>query len=156
MVAQIPLPLQALDAFSALGLGLLLAAGYDALRFVVGGARVPVFFCDLLAFALSAAALVSFGVSCSYTGFFRWPMALGMGAGFLIYFAFVAPFTAALRAVLVFVLLLPLRLAQRLLLAPLAACLRREREKLKKKRSQRRKTRQDHLQRRGKVLYNSN
>ena len=62
MVAQIPLALQGMDALSALGLGLLVAACYDALRFVVGRLRVLVFFCDLLGFAFAAVAAVSFAV----------------------------------------------------------------------------------------------
>lgn len=107
MVTQVPLPLQGMDAFSALGLGLLLAALYDAVRFFLGGAKPVVFLCDLLFFALSAAAAISFGVSYSYTGFLRWYIVAGMAAGYAAYFFAVAPFTAALRRGVLFVLLLP-------------------------------------------------
>ena len=51
MVAQPPIALQWMDAFSALGLGLLLAAFYDALRFVAGRSKPLVFLCDLAGFA---------------------------------------------------------------------------------------------------------
>ncbi|MBC5582026.1 hypothetical protein H8S23_10965 [Anaerofilum sp. BX8] len=156
MVTQVPLQLQGMDAFSALGLGLLLAALYDAVRFFLGGAKPVVFFCDLLFFALSAAAAVSFGVSYSYTGFLRWYIAAGMAAGYAAYFFAVAPFTAALRRGLLFLLLLPWRLLKRYVIAPLGKKLGAHREKRKKKRREKKKRKKEPLQPAGKVLYNSN
>lgn len=156
MVAQIPLAMQGMDAFSALGLGLLLAAGYDLLRFIVGSGRVRVFFCDLLAFALGAVGAVSFSVSYSYTGALRWYMLAGMGVGYAAYFFAVAPFTAALRAGILWVLLAPWRLLHRFLWAPLAGQYRKSRLQKQKKRRNRRKTAPYPLQASVKVLYNSN
>ena len=156
MVTQIPLPLQGMDAFSALGLGLLLAALYDAVRFFLGGAKPVVFLCDLLFFALSAAAAISFGVSYSYTGFLRWYIAAGMAAGYAAYFFAVAPFTAALRRGVLFVLLLPWRLLRRYLFVPLGKKIGEQHQKHKKKRREKKKRKKEPLQPAGKVLYNSN
>ena len=55
MVAQPPIALQGMDAFSALGLGLLIAMFYDTLRFVAGRSKPLVFLCDLIGFAVADA-----------------------------------------------------------------------------------------------------
>ncbi len=156
MVAQIPLALQGMDAFSALGLGLLVAACYDALRFVVGRLRVLVFFCDLLGFAFAAVAAVSFAVSYSYTGFLRWYMVAGMAVGCGAYFYAVAPFTLALRRWMLRILTLPFLLLYRLAFRPVLQKIRARRALAKKSRQSKKKRAKTPLQERRKVLYNSN
>lgn len=156
MVAQPPIALQGMDAFSALGLGLLVAAFYDALRFVVGRSKPLVFLCDLLGFAVAAVAAVSFGVSYSYTGFLRWYMLAGMLAGCAAYFLVVAPFTAALRRAILRVITAPFRLAGALLLRPALRKLSQWHSARKKKKKEKKKSAKPPLQEGGKVLYNSN
>ena len=156
MVAQPPLALQGMDTFSALGLGLLVAAFYDALRFLLGKSKPLVFLCDLSGFAVSAVAAVSFGVSYSYTGFLRWYMLVGMAAGCAAYFFAVAPFTAALRRGILWVLAAPFRLIARLLLRPVVRRFSSWRAKRRKKREEQAKRKKSPLQQTGKVLYNSN
>ena len=156
MVAQPPIALQWMDAFSALGLGLLLAAFYDALRFVAGRSKPLVFLCDLAGFAAAAVAAVSFGVSYSYTGFLRWYMLAGMTAGCAAYFFAVGPFTAALRRALLRVVTAPFRLAAALVLRPVAQSILRRHKASVKKRKEKKKSAKHPLQEGGKVLYNSN
>ena len=156
MVAQIPLALQGMDAFSALGLGLLVAAGYDALRFFVGKSRPLVFLCDLLGFAFAAVAGVSFAVSHSYTGFLRWYMVAGMAAGCGAYFYAVAPFTLALRRLILRMLALPFLLLYRLALRPVLPKIRAACALAKKSRQRKKKRAKTPLQEQRKVLYNSN
>ena len=156
MVAQIPLALQGMDAFSALGLGLLVAACYDALRFVVGRSRLPVFLCDLLGSALAAVAAVSFAVSYSYTGFLRWYMVVGMAVGGVAYFYAVAPFTLAVRRMIFWIIKLPFLLIYSLLLRPVVQKLGARYQRVKKSRREKKKRAKTPLQEHRKVLYNSN
>ena len=156
MVAQIPLALQGMDAFSALGLGLLVAACYDALRFVVGRSRPPVFLCDLLGFVLAAVAAVSFAVSYSYTGFLRWYMVVGMAVGGVAYFYAVAPFTLAVRRMIFWIIKLPFLLIYSLLLRSVVQKLGARYQRVKKSRREKKKRAKTPLQEHRKVLYNSN
>ena len=156
MVAQPPIALQGMDAFSALGLGLLIAMFYDALRFVAGRSKPLVFLCDLIGFAVAAVAAVSFGVSYSYTGFLRWYMLAGMVIGCAAYFLVVGPFTFALRRAILRVLTAPFRLAAALIFRPAARKFLALRNERRKKRKERKKRAKHPLQDGGKVLYNSN
>lgn len=156
MIPQVPQQLRMLDAVSAAGLGLALALFYDVLRFFIPRGKIRLFICDFLTFGIAGMLLISFAVSHSYTGVFRWYMALGAGAGYAAYLWGIAPLTARLFSGIRFVLKLPGRLVFRYILKPLGISLHKCTDKIKKRCAIKRKSKRKHLRKEQKVLYNSN
>lgn len=156
MIPQVPQQLRMLDAVSAAGLGLALALFYDVLRFFIRRGKIRLFVCDFLTFGLAGMLLISFAVSHSYTGVFRWYMAFGAAAGYAAYLWGIAPFTARVFAGIRFVLTLPFRLVFRYILKPFGAAVHKAADKIKKSWTLKRKSKRKHLRKERKVLYNSN
>ncbi|MEG2054232.1 MAG: hypothetical protein RR052_04750 [Oscillospiraceae bacterium] len=88
MVAQVPFSWQIYDMLGAMGIGLMLAFGYDILRLFLPNAKVFVFLCDVFTFVFGAVWVFSFAVSVSKTGVFRWYMALSVAVAYLGYLIF--------------------------------------------------------------------
>lgn len=156
MIPQVPQQLRILDAVSAAGLGLALALFYDVLRFFVRRGKIRLFLCDFITFGLAGVLLISFAVSQSYTGVFRWYMAVGAGAGYAAYLWGIAPFTARVFACVRFALGLPFRMAFRFVLKPFGALVCKGLAKIKKSFVLKHKSKRKHLRKEQKVLYNSN
>lgn len=157
MAAHIPGALVLADSLCCLGLGLLLAAGYDFARWMLGDSRPVCFVLDLTAFAAAAILLYSFAAGRSYSGEIRWYMAAGTVAGLCGYFFVLAPGLDALRRFAGWMLLLPVRLIWIFALRPIGRLFGRSADKAGKKlhaAAVKRQTKQ--LQKKAKVLYNSN
>ena len=119
MPVSVPLPQAGADVLCCLGLGLVLAAGYDGCRFVLGRARLVCFVLDLLFFALAGVLVCSYAASRSYAGVPRWYHLAGMAAGLAAYYQVLPPVTWGVRRFLVWLLGLPFRVIWRRLLGPL-------------------------------------
>lgn len=157
MAAHIPEALALADALCCLGLGLLLAAGYDAARWLLGSRRPVCFVLDLAAFACAAVLLCSFAAGRSYSGTVRWYMVAGAAAGVWGYYFVLAPGLAALRTVIAWVVLLPVRLIWLVAVRPVCRlCGRYAGDTAKKLRCAVVKRQTKQLQKKAKVLYNSN
>ena len=157
MAAHIPEGLALADALCCLGLGLLLAAGYDAARWLLGGSRPVCFVLDLAAFGCAAILLHSFAAGRSYSGMVRWYMVVGAAAGLWGYFFVLEPGLAALRSLAEWLVLLPVRLLWIGAVRPVVRLCGRRLGCVRKKLHGavvKRQTKQ--LQKKAKVLYNSN
>ncbi len=118
MPVSVPLPQAGADVLCCLGLGLVLAAGYDGCRFVLGRAKLVCFVLDLLFFALAGVLVCSYAAARSYAGVPRWYHLAGMAAGLAAYYQVLAPVTFRLRRWVLQLLGLPVRLVWRWLLCP--------------------------------------
>lgn len=157
MAAHVPETLALADALCCLGLGLLLAVGYDAARWLLGGSRPVCFVLDLTVFACAAVLLHSFAAGRSYSGIVRWYMAAGAAAGLCSYFFVLAPGLAALRSFVQWLVLLPVRLVWITAVRPVGRlCGRKASRTAQKLRSTLVKRQTKQLQKKAKVLYNSN
>lgn len=157
MAAHIPEALVLADALCCLGLGLLLAAVYDAARWLLGGSRPVCLLLDLAAFVCAAVLLHSFAAGRSYSGTVRWYMAAGAAAGLWGYFFVLAPGLGALRRLAGWLVLLPMRLVWLTAVRPVGRLWGRGVRRAEKKLHStlvKRQTKQ--LQKKAKVLYNSN
>ncbi|WP_283129108.1 hypothetical protein [Allofournierella massiliensis] len=157
MAAHVPEALVLADALCCLGLGLLLAVGYDAARWLLGSSRPVCFVLDLTVFACAAVLLHSFAAGRSYSGAVRWYMAAGAAAGLWGYFFVLAPGLGALRSLAEWFVLLPVRLIWITAVRPVGRLCGRRLERTRKKLHSavvKRQTKQ--LQKKAKVLYNSN
>lgn len=157
MAAHIPEALALADALCCLGLGLLLAAVYDGARWLLGGSRPVCLVLDLAAFACAAVLLHSFAAGRSYSGTVRWYMAAGAAVGLWGYFFVLAPGLAALRNLVKWLVLLPVRLFWITAVRPVGRLCGRGAGRTRKKLHSalvKRQTKQ--LQKKAKVLYNSN
>ncbi len=119
MPVSVPLPQAGADVLCCLGLGLVLAAGYDGCRFVLGRAKLVCFVLDIFFFALAGVLVCSYAAARSYAGVPRWYHLLGMAAGLAAYYQVLAPVTFGLRRWILQLLGLPVRLVWRWLLRPL-------------------------------------
>ncbi|MEG1931798.1 MAG: spore cortex biosynthesis protein YabQ [Pygmaiobacter sp.] len=155
MIAAVAPQLRLLDALSATGLGLGLAAWYDLTRFFCGKGKIRIFVCDVFIGVLAAVLLISFALSKSYSGVLRWYMAAGALGGYAAYFMVAAPITAHIFSGIHFVLALPFRQFYRYVLRPFAGLIVQTGNKIRKMRQQRRETPRNHLRKDAKVLYNS-
>lgn len=156
MVAAVADGLRLLDAFYAMGLGVLAAVLYTLLRAALGCNRGALFVTDVTGVVAAALLLGSFVATFSYTGVARWYMALPMAAGYLCTVHMLLPPVEALAAWVRRTLAAPFRLVLRQILHPLVrwaqrrvAALVATRKKLQKKLA---KT----LHKKPRVLYNSN
>ncbi|OUN14423.1 hypothetical protein B5G38_13630 [Gemmiger sp. An87] len=157
MAAHIPEGLALADALCCLGLGLLLAAAYDGARWLLGGSRPVCLILDLAAFVCAAVLLHSFAAGRSYSGIVRWYMAAGAAAGLCSYFFVLAPGLAALRSFVQWLVLLPVRLVWITAVRPVGRlCGRGAGRTAQKLRSALVKRQTKQLQKKAKVLYNSN
>lgn len=157
MAAHIPEALVLADALCCLGLGLLLAAAYDVARWLLGVSRPVCLVLDLAAFACAAVLLHSFAAGRSYSGTVRWYMAAGTAAGLWGYFFVLAPGLAAVRSLVRWLVLLPVRLVWITAVRPVGRLCGRETGRTAKKlRTALVKRQTKQLQKKAKVLYNSN
>ncbi|MDO5602828.1 MAG: spore cortex biosynthesis protein YabQ [Oscillospiraceae bacterium] len=156
MVAAVPFIWQMTDSFCALGLGMVLAVLYDILRLFLPATKPVVFFCDFFICVFSAAVVFSYAVSLSKSGVLRWYIVLGTALGYIGYLAVLAPFTGKLRRMLHFVVSLPFRLFWRYICHPAGAFIKKQGKAFQAKKKNRMKRRKKQLQKKGKVLYNSN
>lgn len=156
MVAAVPFSWQMTDLFCALGLGMALAVLYDMLRLFLPGTKLIVFFCDFFICVFSAIAVFSYAVSLSKSGVLRWYILLGTVLGYIGYMGVLAPFTGKFRKILHFVVSLPFRLCWRYICRPAGRFFKKRVQVLHIKKKNRMQRRKKQLQKKGKVLYNSN
>ena len=149
-------PYMAADMLCCLGLGFLLGAVYDLIRFFAGDSRPVCFAADLAAFVLAALLLTSFAASRSWAGAVRWYMSGSLLLGDAGYFLVLAPATRAVEDFIKWLLSRPFVLTV-LLLCPIGRLLQgTARRKAGKMREKSRANRAKRLQKNAKVLYNSN
>ena len=156
MAAYIPVRYALADALCCLGLGLLTAAGHQALGWLLGRSRLALFWRDIAAFLLAAVLGFSFAASRSYSGLIRWYMVLGLAAGAWCYRALLADAVQATAQWLAAVVCSPLVWSFRLgraLCRPVWQAAGRRRAARRQKRA---KAKQKRLQKDGRGLYNSN
>ncbi len=147
----------AADVLCALGLGVLLAMGYDLCRTVLGNGRLVTFWLDILAAFLSAVLLYSFAAGRSFSGQLRWYMTAGFLAGLFSSFSVLAPATQAVRTALLWVFSRPFVLVWICLVRPLGRLLGRAFQSQRyKMRQMALKRRKKQLKKAARVLYNSN
>ena len=157
MVALAAPPYVLADTLCCLGLGFFLAVCYDLARFVFGGSRPVCFVLDLTVFACAAVLLHSFAAGRSYSGAVRWYMVVGTAAGLWGYFFVLAPGLGTLRSLAEWLVLLPVRLTWITAVRPVGRLCGRRLERTREKLHSamvKRQTKQ--LQKKAKVLYNSN
>ena len=157
MVALAAPPYVLADTLCCLGLGFFLAVCYDLARFFLGGSRPVCFVLDLTAFACAAVLLHSFAAGRSYSGVVRWYMVAGTVAGLWGYFFVLASGLGTLRSLAEWLVLLPVRLTWITAVRPVGRLCGRRLERTREKLHSavvKRQTKQ--LQKKAKVLYNSN
>ncbi len=145
------------DILCCLGLGLAVAALYDAARFLFGRVMLPL---DIAAFVLAGVLVCSYAASRSYAGVVRWYHLTGMAAGAASYQNVLAPATFQIRQGILRLLRLPLCLLRKITAVPVK-CLRswiqvKQSKRIEKNRQKASQKRIKQLQSTAKVLYNSN
>ncbi|MBQ5755105.1 MAG: hypothetical protein IIV90_05500 [Oscillospiraceae bacterium] len=144
------------DSLCCLGLGLLAACLYDLARSFLGRAKLTLFFLDTAAFALAAVLAFGYGAARSHAGGVRWYMLAALFAGAVAYSKTVAPVTRAAEKRTKWLLSRPFALLA-WVLWPLAGRAEAAGKKIyRKSLEKRQEKRLNRLQKKARMLYNSN
>lgn len=140
-----------------MGLGVLLAMGYDLCRSILGRGKFVTFWMDLLGAFLSAVLLYSFSAGRSFSGQLRWYLVMGFLAGLFSSTSILAPAVQNLQKILLWVLSRPFVLVNDYVFRPLGRLAGRAfRTGSHKMRQMALKRRKKQLKKNTRVLYNSN
>ena len=144
------------DSLCCLGLGLLTACLYDLARSFLGRAKLTLFFLDAAAFALAAVLVFGYGAARSHAGGVRWYMLAALAGGAGAYSKTAAPLTRAAEKRTKWLLSRPFALLA-WALWPLAGRAEAAGKKIyRKSLGKRQEKRQKRLQKKARMLYNSN
>ena len=159
MVPQVPQIMKLIDTFTSLGVGLILASLCDLLGVLAGRGKIKRFICDIVLFSLSAVILISFAISQSHTGYFRWYMLAGTITGFAAYRYIVTPITDDIYKKAKIIILIPILLIKAFVLPIITTKIDVKKKAFKSKMANRKKITEkdleEHLPKEVKVLYNS-
>ena len=159
MVPQVPQLMRLVDTFTSLGVGLILACLCDLLGIIAGRGKIKRFLCDIFMFSAAAVILISFAISQSHTGYFRWYMLAGTITGFSAYRYIITPITDDIFKKAKIIILIPILLVKAFVVPIISAKLDSKKNAVKRMFANRKKITQkdlpEHLPKEVKVLYNS-
>lgn len=159
MPTAVLLSQSAADVLCCLGLGLALAAVYDAVAFVAGRSKAVIWILDLLMFSIAGVLVCSYAASRSYAGVVRWYHLAGMLLGQWAYFHAFCAITQRVHGVLMLCAAAPFKWVFFAVLQPLAkgfsGWVKGRYQKRQQKQKKKRENRLKQLQTSAKMLYNS-
>ncbi len=159
MPTAVMLSQSAADLLCCLGLGLALAAVYDAIVCILGKTKLVVLLLDIAVFSFAGILVCSYAAARSYAGVVRWYHLLGMLIGQWAYYHAFCAVTQRIHSALLLCAIAPLKWSYRRIFYPAfrAIVYRMEAVWCKRKEKQKKKQKNEskQLQTSAKMLYNS-